>query len=76
MVSPVRPPCFGVSAGLGELGVVRFVQLDLSSFGDEAGQSDNNSVVAKAVENLAAPGCDVPGHGQETEAETEGGTVS
>ncbi len=55
---------------------VRFVQLDLSSFGDDTGPSDNNPTVAKVVENLAAPGHDVPGTGQEAEAETEGGTVS
>ncbi len=76
MVSPVRPPCFGVSAGLGELAVVRFVQLDLSSFSDGAGGSDDNSAVAKAVETLTASGRDVSGSGQEIEAETVGGTVS
>ncbi|MFO7837322.1 MAG: hypothetical protein R6V83_11820 [Candidatus Thorarchaeota archaeon] len=48
--------------------------MDLSSFGDETGPSDNNPAVAKAVENLAAPGRDVLGTGQDTEA--EGGTVS
>jgi transposase len=64
------------SSGRGESAAVRFVQLDLSGFGDETGQSDNNPAVAKAVEDLAAPGCDVSGSGQETEAETAGGTVS
>ncbi|MBS3795460.1 MAG: hypothetical protein KGY80_11210 [Candidatus Thorarchaeota archaeon] len=66
----------GNSSGRGESAAVRFVQLDLSGFGDETGQSDNNPAVAKAVEDLAAPGCDVSGSGQETEAETAGGTVS
>ncbi|MFO7835671.1 MAG: hypothetical protein R6V83_03380 [Candidatus Thorarchaeota archaeon] len=50
--------------------------MDLASFGDKAGQSDNNPAVAKAVENLAVPGSDVSGSGQETEAETARGTVS
>ncbi|MFO7835842.1 MAG: hypothetical protein R6V83_04240 [Candidatus Thorarchaeota archaeon] len=66
----------GPPSGRGESAAVRFVQLDLSSFGDEAGQSDNNPAVAKAVENLAAPGRDVSGPGQETEAKTARGTVS
>ncbi|MBD3159042.1 MAG: transposase [Candidatus Lokiarchaeota archaeon] len=66
----------GTSSAPGESAVVRFVQLDLSGFGDETGRSDNNPAVAKAVENLAAPGRDVPGTGQETEAETARGTVS
>ncbi|MFO7836516.1 MAG: hypothetical protein R6V83_07670 [Candidatus Thorarchaeota archaeon] len=64
------------SSGPGESAAVRFVQLDLSSFGDEAGQSDNNPAVAKAAGTLVAPGCDVSGSGQETEAETARGTVS
>ncbi|MFO7835520.1 MAG: transposase [Candidatus Thorarchaeota archaeon] len=66
----------GSSSDPGESAAVRCVQLDLSGFGDETGQSDNNPAVAKAVEDLAAPGCDVSGSGQETEAETAGGTVS
>jgi transposase len=66
----------GSSSDPGESAAVRCIQLDLSSFGDEAGQSDDDPAVAKAVEDLAAPGRDVPGRGQETEAETEGGTVS
>lgn len=49
------------SSGLGESAAVRFVQLDLSSFGGETGQSDNNPAVAKAVGTLAASGRDVSG---------------
>ncbi|MFO7837621.1 MAG: hypothetical protein R6V83_13345 [Candidatus Thorarchaeota archaeon] len=54
----------GSSSGPGESAAVRFVQLDLSSFGDETGASDNNSAVAKAVETLAAPGVMCPGQGR------------
>ncbi|MFO7835258.1 MAG: hypothetical protein R6V83_01270 [Candidatus Thorarchaeota archaeon] len=50
--------------------------MDLSSFGDEAGQSDNNPAVVKAVGTLAASGRDVSGSGQETEAEAARRTVS
>ncbi|MFO7837863.1 MAG: hypothetical protein R6V83_14560 [Candidatus Thorarchaeota archaeon] len=66
----------GSSSGLGESAAVRCVQLDLSSFGDETGPSDNNPAVAKTVGPLAAPRCDVSGREQEIEAETAGGTVS
>ncbi|MFO7836416.1 MAG: hypothetical protein R6V83_07170 [Candidatus Thorarchaeota archaeon] len=54
----------GSSSDPGESAAVRCVQLDLSGFGDETGQSDNNPAVAKAVEDLAAPGCDVSGQGR------------
>ncbi|MGV9169422.1 MAG: hypothetical protein ACOC38_05710, partial [Promethearchaeia archaeon] len=50
--------------------------MDLLNCGDKAEVGDHDHAVAKAVENLAAPGCDVSGSGQETEAETERGTVS
>ncbi|MGM0687341.1 MAG: hypothetical protein ACQET3_10260, partial [Promethearchaeati archaeon] len=42
--------------GRGESAAVRCVQLDLSSFGDEAGQSDNNPAVARTVEDLTVAG--------------------
>ncbi|MFO7836308.1 MAG: hypothetical protein R6V83_06625 [Candidatus Thorarchaeota archaeon] len=63
MVSPVRPLCFGVSAGPGEFAAICFVQLHLPSFGDGAGESDDNPAVAKAVETLTASGGDVSGSG-------------
>ena len=60
----------------GESAAVHFVQSDLASFSDGAGESDNDPAVVKTVENLSVTGCDVPVLKQEKEARSVGGIPS
>ena len=64
------------TSGPRESAAVHFVRLDLSSFGDEAGVSDNDPAVANAVEKLSVVGRDAPVTRQEKEARTVGGIPS
>ena len=61
------------ASGPGESAAVHSVQLDLSSFGDEAGVSDNDPAVVNAVEILSVAACDAPAERQGKEARTVGG---
>ena len=69
-------PARDQTLGSGESAAVHYVQSDLSSFGDEAGVSDNDPAVVKAVERLSVAGSDVPATRQEKEARTVGGIPS
>ncbi|GAF81675.1 unnamed protein product, partial [marine sediment metagenome] len=53
------------TSGPGESAAVHFVQLDLSSIGDETGVSDNDPAVVNAVEGLSVAGSDAPATRQE-----------
>ncbi|MBS3794136.1 MAG: transposase [Candidatus Thorarchaeota archaeon] len=72
---PQLPPN-GSAQGQGESAAVRFVQMDLMSFGDNANESDYGPAVARTAETLAAAGKGATRGQQETEAPSEGGTVS
>ncbi len=64
------------SSGSGESAAVHFVQSDLISFSDGAGESDNDPAVVKTVETLSVAGSDVPAHKQEKEVRSSGGIPS
>ena len=64
------------SSGSGESAAVHFVQLDLASFSDGTGKSDNDPVVVRTVETLAVAGSDAPVFKQEKEARSSGGIPS
>jgi len=64
------------TSGSGESAAVHFVQPDLVSFSDEAGESDNNPAVVRTVETLAVIGSDEPVVNQEKEARSSGGIPS
>ena len=64
------------SSGSGESAAVHFVQSDLVSFSDEAGESDNDPAVVRTVETLSVAGSDVPVLKQEKEARSSGGIPS
>jgi hypothetical protein len=65
-----------LSSSSGESAAVHFAQLDLVSFSDEVGESDNDPAVVKTVENLSVVGSDVPTSVQEKEARSSGGIPS
>ncbi|MGY5855818.1 MAG: transposase [Candidatus Thorarchaeota archaeon] len=60
-------------SGSGESAAVHFVQSDLSSFSDEAIESDDDPAVASTMENLSVVGSDAPTLKQEKEARSSGG---
>ncbi len=60
----------------GESAAVHFVQLDLASFSDETGESDNDPAVVRTMEMLSVVGSDEPTLGQEKEARSSGGIPS
>ncbi len=64
------------SSGSGESAAVHFVQSDLISFSDEAGESDNDPTVVKTVETLSVAGSDTPVIKQKKEARSSGGIPS
>ncbi len=64
------------ASGSGESAAVHFVQLDLVSFSDEVGESDNDPAVVKTVENLSVAGSDASAFKQEKEARSSGGIPS
>ncbi len=64
------------ASGSGESAAVHFVQSDLVSFSDGAGESDNDPAVAKTVETLSVAGSDAPVVKQEKEARTSEGIPS
>jgi hypothetical protein len=64
------------SSGSGESAAVHFVQVDLASFSDEAGKSDNDPAVVRTVETLSVTGSDVLVPKQEKEARSSGGIPS
>ncbi|TFH05945.1 MAG: hypothetical protein E4H14_11735 [Candidatus Thorarchaeota archaeon] len=64
------------TSGSGESAAVHFVQSDLASFSDEAGESDNDPAVVRTVETLSVVGSDVPTSVQEKEARSSGGIPS
>ncbi|MHA1287938.1 MAG: hypothetical protein ACTSPB_11105 [Candidatus Thorarchaeota archaeon] len=64
------------SSGSGESAAVHFVQSDLVSFSDEAGESDNDPAVVRTVETLAVVGSDTPTSIQKKEARSSGGIPS
>ena len=66
----------GPASGSGESAAVHFVQSDLVSFSDGAGESDNDPAVAKTVETLSVAGSDAPVVKQEKEARTSEGIPS
>jgi transposase len=63
-------------SGSGESAAVHFVQSDLSSFSDGAGESDNDPAVVRTVEALSVVGSDAPTSAQEKEARSSGGIPS
>ena len=60
----------------GESAAVHFVQSDLASFSDGAGESDNDPAVVRTVETLSVVGSDVPTSTQEKETRSSGGISS
>ena len=64
------------SSGSGESAAVHFVQSDLVSFSDEAGESDNDPAVVRTVETLSVAGSDTSALKQEKEARSSGGIPS
>ncbi|MGD9396279.1 MAG: hypothetical protein PVJ05_07615 [Candidatus Thorarchaeota archaeon] len=64
------------TSGSGESAAVHFVQSDLASFSDGAGESDDDPAVVRTVETLAVVGCDVPALEQEKKARSSGGIPS
>ncbi len=60
----------------GESAAVHFVQSDLTSFSDGAGESDNDPAVVRTVETLSVAGNDEPAFKQEKEARSSGGIIS
>ncbi|MGD9396902.1 MAG: hypothetical protein PVJ05_10780 [Candidatus Thorarchaeota archaeon] len=66
----------GPASGSGESAAVHFVQSDLVSFSDDAGESDNDPAVVRTVETLSVIGSDDPISIQEKEARSSGGIPS
>ncbi|MFQ5833371.1 MAG: zinc ribbon domain-containing protein [Candidatus Thorarchaeota archaeon] len=66
----------GPASSPGESAAVHYVQLDLSSFGDEAGVSDDDPAVGRTVKVLTVAGSDGPASGKEKEARSGGGIPS
>ena len=66
----------GPTSGSGESAAVHFVQSDVVSFGDKAGESDNDPAVVSTVETLSVVGSDVLTEKQEKEARSSGGIAS
>ena len=64
------------TSGSGESAAVHFVQLDLVSFCDGTGESDNDPAVVRTVETLTVVGSDVSTSVQEKEARSSGGIPS
>jgi len=69
-------PSENVASRSKESAVVRLVQRDLPSFGDESGKSDYDLTVVRAVENPSAAGNDAARQQQRKETRTVGGTQS
>ena len=65
-----------LTSGSGESAAVHFVQSDLTSFSDEASESDNDPAVVRAVETLSVAGSDALVSKQEKEARSSGGIPS
>jgi len=65
-----------LSSSSGESAAVHSVQLDLISFSDETGESDNDSAVASTVEILSVAGSDAPAFKQEKKTRSSGGIPS
>ena len=61
------------SSGSGESAAFHFVQSDLNSFSDGAGESDNDPAVVRTVEKLTVAGSDELASIQEKEARSSGG---
>jgi len=61
------------TSGSGESAAVHFVQLDLTSFNDATGESDDDPAVVKTVENLSVVESDDSTLVQEEEARSSGG---
>ena len=64
------------SSGFGESAAVHFVKSDLTSFGDESSESDDDPAVVNTVKILSVAGGDAPTHPQEKEARSSGGIPS
>jgi len=64
------------SSGSGESAAVHFVKSDLTSFGDESSESDDDPAVVRTVEILSVVGSDDPASVQEKEARSSGGILS
>ena len=64
------------SSGSGESAAVHFVQSDLVSFSDEAGESDYDLAVVRTVETLSVSESDESAFKQEKEARSSGGIPS
>ncbi len=64
------------TSGSGESAAVHFVQSDLISFSDGAGESDNDPAVVRTVEMLSVAGSDAPTIKQKKEARSSGGIPS
>jgi hypothetical protein len=60
-------------SGFGESAAARFIKSDLTSFGDEPSESDNDPAVVRTVETLSVFGSDVSTRAQEKEARSSGG---
>ena len=64
------------SSGSWESVAVHFVKSDLTSFGDESSESDDDPAVVRTVEILSVVGSDDPASVQEKEARSSGGILS
>jgi transposase len=64
------------ASGSGESAAVHFVQLDLTSFSDDTGESDDDSAVVRTVETFSVAESDVSASGQEKETRSSGGIPS
>ncbi|MBN2229951.1 MAG: transposase [Candidatus Thorarchaeota archaeon] len=71
LLSKIEP-----ASGSGESAAVHFVQLDLTSFSDEPGESDNDPAVGSTVGTFPAAESDVSVSKQEKEARSVGGIPS
>ncbi len=66
----------GPSSGSEESATVHFVQTDLTSFSDEASESDYDPVVVRTVEMLSVAGSDTSAYKQERKARSSEGIPS
>jgi transposase len=64
------------ASGSGGSAAVHSVQMDLTSFSDGTGESDDDPAVARTMENLSVVGSDGPTSVQEKEARSSGGIPS